>query len=199
MPLMMRTKKGLVVAGIMLLATTAAQAGPKYYFELRDVKSDVEVDAALKQYAGETLTDEFKARPEFTADLGGAKGDAIAAEAKRRNLAAYQISLKIEKLTKEVKEPKPGGRLKRLQMGIKVAVFGTTLPGEKLAFSGDGEAAIESEVAERGMDREAVSLFRDVAKEAIKQAVDQAVAKLGAPKSAPVNEKKRGKNKKKKK
>ena len=103
--------------------------------------------------------------------------------------------MKIAELKKEVKEPNPGARLKRLSVSVKLSVLGTTLPGEKMAFGGDGEAAAEAEVSERRMDAEGESLLKDAIKDAVKQAVDQAVLKLGTPQSAPMNESKRKRKK----
>ena len=78
-----------------------------------------------------------------------------------------------------------------LAVSVKLAVLGTTLPGNKIAFGGDGEAGAETEVTERRIDEESQSLLKDAIKDALKQAVDQAVLKLGMPKSAPLNESKR--------
>jgi len=176
-------------------AHAAGAAGPKYYFQTQDVKAGPEVDAALKAYAMEALKADLAARPEWASDIGpgisarpGEDRTALVAELKKRNLRGFDVTVRIETFKKEMKDPKPGGRLKRLGIEMKVSVVGTTIPEAKLAFNGTGEAAIEAEVSEARLADDTANVGKEVVKDAIKQAVDQAVLKLSMPKSAPVNE-----------
>lgn len=200
----MTTRRRLVVAALAGLFAGAA-SGPaaaadknaKYYFKIHEInlgKNGGEETAAV---ARELLEKELASRSEFTSDVGPAREDQeIFAELKRRQLKGFKVSLRLDRLTREPRPPKPGGRLKQLGVDIKLSVFGTTFPGEKLSFSGDGEAAIEAEVVERRMDEEAAAMVKDVMAQALRQAVDQAVMKLSLPKSQPMNESKRKKRKK---
>jgi hypothetical protein len=186
---------GVVSGGLALVGSgSALAAGPKYYFQLHEVKAGPDIDPALKAYAGEALNAELASRPEWASDVG-AQGDALVAALNRRKLRGFDVTVRIESLKKEVKDPSPGARHKRLGVGVRLTVFGTTIPEEKLAFSGDGEAGLESEVPEKRMEAEGTSLARDAIKDAVKQAVDQAVMKLAIGKSAPLNESKRKKKK----
>lgn len=172
--------------------STAVGAASKYYFQLHDVQSRVPLDGDIKQFTGDALKAELASRPQWASDLGGATDRAaVAAELKKRRLEGFDVVVKIAELKKETKEPNAGSRLKRLTVSVKLAVLGTTLPGEKMAFSGDGEAAVEAEVTERRIDTEGQAMLKDAIKDALKQAVDQAVMKLGTPKSVPHNESKR--------
>ena len=204
-----------VLASIMMLVAlvapdlaggVAARATPraKYYFQLHGVESqaapdaslDVSLDAPMRRFAAEALAAELGSRPEWQTDLGPQKDrDALVAELRKRKLAGFDVVVKIAELKKNVKDPAPGSRLRRLSVSVRLSVLGTTLPGEKIAFGGDGEASAEAEVNERRMDTEAESLARDAVTDAVKQAVDQAVLKLGAPRSAPLNESKRKRTK----
>ena len=160
------------------------------------MESRVPIDGPLRQFTGEAVKAELGSRPEGESELGGAKDrDAVVAALKKRKLAGFDLHVKIAELKKEVKEPTPGSRRKRLSVSVKLSVLGTTLPGEKMAFGGDGEAAAETEVTENRMDAESESLIKDAIKDAVKQAVDQAVLKLGTPQSAPMNESKRRRKK----
>jgi hypothetical protein len=174
----------------------------KYYFRLHDVQSPLPLDGEIRRFAGDALKAELAARPEWQSDLSHPAGsgnvtdpDAVAAELKRRRLSGFDVVVKIAEVKKEVKEPASGSRLKRLAVSVKLAVLGTTLPGEKIAFGGDGEAGAEAEVSERRMEVEAQSMLKDCIKDAVKQAVDQVVLKLGMPKSAPHNESRRNRQK----
>ncbi|HVU50954.1 MAG TPA: hypothetical protein VHL80_09730 [Polyangia bacterium] len=189
-------------AGLLALGAAALAAGapaPKYYFRLGEVKAGPEVGEPLKAYAAEALKAELASRPEWASDVGSfgpSDTEALVAELKKRNLRGFSVVVRFEHLKKDVKEPAPGGRRKRVALDVKLSVFGTTIPEEKLSFSGDGESSVEAEISERGGEAETESLAKDAIKDAIKQAVDQAVMKLSLGKAAPMNESKRGKKKK---
>ena len=78
----------------------------------------------------------------------------MAAELRPRKLQGFQVTLDIQSLKQETKPPRAGGRLPQLAVGVRVSVFGTTIPEAKLAFGGDGEATIEAEFVERRKDEE---------------------------------------------
>lgn len=166
----------------------------KYYFKIHEVNVGAHGDAAVAQIAREALEKELRSRPEFTEDVGGISGEEgaeLLAELKKRGLLGFKASLRLDRLTKNLKDPKPGGRLKQLAVDVKLSVFGTTFPGEKLAFSGDGQTVVEAEVVEARVEEEGLALTKEVIPLAIKQAVNQAVSKLSMPKSAPLNERRR--------
>lgn len=179
-------------------AATALGASPKYYFQIQEVKAGPEVDAALKAYAAEALKAELASRPEWASDIGqsarpGEDRSGLVAELKKRNLRGFDVTVRFDDFKQELKDPKPGGKLKQLAVNVRLSVFGTTIPEAKVAFGGTGEAGVESEVSERRMAADSASAGRDVVKDAIKQAVDQAVVKLAAPKSQPLTERRRKK------
>ena len=138
---------------------------------------------------------ELASRPEWASDVGTTETEALVAELKKRNLRGFSVVVRFEHLTKEVKEPSPGARRKRVALNVRLSVFGTTIPEEKLSFSGDGESGVEAEVSDKGMEPETQALAKDAIKDAIKQAVDQAVMKLSVGKAAPLNENKHKKKK----
>jgi hypothetical protein len=189
----------MLAAALLALAAGGATAAPKYYFKIVEVNVEKGGDPAVGAVAREILEKELGGRPEFTSDIGGAASEAAAIEElKKRGLRGFHVSLRLDRLSKEPKPPRPGGRLKQMAVGAKLSVFGTTMPGEKLAFSGDGEAGVEAEVTEQRQDEDAAGMVKDVMTQAVKQAVDQAVMKLSLPKSAPMNERKQGSKRRKK-
>lgn len=160
-------------------------SGPKYFFQLRDVKGGPTIDPALKAYAGEALKADLAARPEWASDIAAASPEALLAELDKRKLRGFNVTVRFEDVHKEVKPPKPGGRFNQLAINVRLTVFGTTVAEEKLAFSGDGEAGLEAEVPEKRIETEGLSLTKDAIKDAVKQAVDQAVLKLSIAQSGP--------------
>jgi hypothetical protein len=197
------TDLGLLIGGLSamvccLSGAPALAAGAKYYFELHKVEATVPVNPDIKEIAGEALKAELAARPEWLSDLGvgvGADRQAVAAELKRRKLSGFDLIVKIVQIKKEVKDPSPGSRNNQLVVSIRLAVLGTVIPGDKIAFSGEGEAGAEASVPERRIEAEATEMFKEATKSAVQQAIDQAVLKLRTPKATPMNESKRKRKK----
>jgi hypothetical protein len=179
------------VAGLLvLLLGAAAVAAPKYFFRVVDVRAKAGLEAGPKALARELVAAELGARPEFTADLEAGAGD-LEARLKQRKLQGFDVVVQVERLVETLSDPRPGGRLKQLTVDVKLTVFGTTIPGAKLAFSGDGEAQVAAEIVERRREEEAAELTKEALTQAIRQAVDEAVRKLALPRAAPVDESKR--------
>jgi hypothetical protein len=180
------------LAAVRAQGAAGSRKNPKYYFKILEINVGKYEEPGLVDSARELLEKELGARPEFTSELGEASDDqALFAELKRRQLRGFRVSLRLDQLEKKLVPPRPGGRLKQLAVAAKLSVFGTTFPGEKLAFAGEGEGLVEAEVVESRLAAETPALIKDVLAQAVKQAVDQAVTKLSLPRAAPLNESKR--------
>jgi hypothetical protein len=180
-------------AGLLLVAPgPAGAAGSRYYFELHKVEADVPVDPELRDYAGEALKAELANRPGWSGDLGvGNDRDRVVAALKNKNVSGFDLVVRFVKVKREVKPPAPGSRLKQLAVSVGLAVLGTAIPGDKIAFSGEGDAGAEASLPENQMDAQGTAMFKEAIKTAIGQALDQAMMKLSLPKSKPMNESKR--------
>jgi len=192
------TRKAFLRAGMAAVAVLfvgsnpAGAAASKYYFELHKVESDVPVDPVLRDYAGEALKTELASRPGWSGDLGvGTDRDQVIAALKTKKVNGFDLVVRFVKVKREVKPPAPGSRLNQLAVSVGLAVLGTAIPGDKIAFSGEGDAGAEASVPENQMDAEATAMFKDAIKTALGQALDQAMMKLSLPKSKPMNESKR--------
>ena len=108
-------------------------------------------------------------------------------------MLGFQVSLRITSLKKDIKPPAPGHRDQQMSIEVKLGVFGHTLPGNKLLFTGDGDASLTGEFSERLKDKEEERFMRTALASAIKQAVSTAVAKLT---TAKLEDKRPGKGKK---
>ena len=165
---------------LLLVPALAAAAGsttsPKYYFRVSNIHTQ---DQKIIPLAKELLEKEVASRPEFTMDLGDANSEAAEiAEMQKRGMKGFQVSMRINSLKKEIKPPKPGSRDEQMAIEVKLAVFGHTIPGNKIMFTGDGEASLVGEFSARLRDREEERFMRTALESAIKQAVSTAVAKL---------------------
>jgi hypothetical protein len=186
--------------GIFVLATpslAAAASGPvapKYYFKVSNIQVQ---DHKIIPMAKELLEKEVASRPEFTMDLGDANSeDKEIAELQKRGMKGFQVSMRISSLKIDIKPPAPGRRDQQMAIDVKLAVFGHTIPGNKILFTGDGDASLMGEFSERLKDKEQETFTRKALESAIKQAVSTAVAKLTTAKLDDKGPKK-GKAKKK--
>jgi hypothetical protein len=149
---------------------------PKYYFKISNIHSQ---DKEIIPLAAELLKAEVATRPEFTTDVGTAESeDAQIAEIRKQGMQGYQVSMRIETFKKEIKPPAPGKRDQQMAITVKLTIFGHTIPGGKLMFTGDGDAFLMGEFSERLRDKEEERFSKTALASAIKQAVSTAVAKM---------------------
>jgi hypothetical protein len=174
---------------------SAAAAEPKYFFEIKEVTAAPDVDAAVKTAAADALKAELASRPEWASDVQAADPAALASELARRKLRGFEVKVRIENFKQEMKDPRPGGRLKQLAVNVKLVIIGATIPDAKMAFEGNGESSVEAEVAEKRMAADSDRASKAALKSAVKQAVEEAVIKLGAKPAAAPTAKKAAKKK----
>jgi len=184
----------LLATAVLALAVSssalAASGKPKYYFKITNIECH---DNKVIPLARELLEKEVATRPEFTMDLGAQSEDAEIAEIRKQGMQGFLVSLRIASLRIEIKAPAPGKRDQQMSIDVKLGIFGHTLPGKKLLFTGDGESSLLGEFSERLKDKEEERFMRTALASAIKQAVSTAVAKLT---TATLEDKKTGKSKK---
>jgi hypothetical protein len=181
---------GVVSCAIFLAMSRSGEAasphtgGSKHFVQVVEVQGDVPDET--KSLARELLKKELGSRDVFTTDMRG--DEPSVATNKGNGIRRFEVSLRFESVTKEVKDPQPGHRGKQLALGVKISIFGAEIPTKKMAFSGDGESMQIVEVDERRLEKEAKALMGEVLADAIRQAVDQAVLKLSLPVNEPLDE-----------
>ncbi len=108
--------------------------------------------------------------------------EALETALKQRKLRAFEVTLRILEVSRTLDPPPPGKQYSVLGRGIRLSVFGDTLPEKVMAIGGDGESRIASEVSRHAdtaqTAKEGKSLLLEAAKMAITQAVDMTVNKL---------------------
>ena len=179
MPAMRR----LIIAAA-LLAATPAFAATKFYVVVRGVEDANGVTSNIKDEALRVFKEELAKHPELTTTPPAGLPPASDPEALhdaliKRGIKAVELTLRIMAVTQEVKPPAPGKQYRQLVRGIKLSVFGDSIPDKVLSLGGDGESEVASEIgANANLDKEGKPLLVDACKEAVKQAVDMTVAKL---------------------
>jgi hypothetical protein len=181
----MHTTRNLTIGTCLLASLTTvallpqrAQASPKYYFKVSNIHSQ---DNKLIPTARELLEKEVAARPEFTMDHGEGGDEAGLTEMQKKGMTGVLVSMRIISLKKDIKPPAPGKRDMQMAIDVKLSIFGHTIPGNKVLFTGDGDASLMGEFAERLRDKEEERFTQTALASAIKQAVSTAVIKLNSP------------------
>jgi hypothetical protein len=172
-----------ILSVLLILSGTAfAKDAGKYYLVIRGIDEAKGVQSGVVPELTELFTAELKKHPEFTlvAPAGlPTDPEAMDEELKKRKIKALEVTLKVLEVTRAINPPKEGKQYRVLVRGIKLSVFGDTLPSKVVAIGGDGEASAGAEVGKQAdLDKEGKALLLDVSRDAIKQAVDMTVNKL---------------------
>lgn len=179
----MPTMRRLIFAAA-LVAASPAFAAAKLYVVVRGVEDASGHAGPIKDQALALFKEDLARRTELTmtpppglppASDPEALHDALV----KRGIKALELTLRIMAVTEEVKPPAPGKQYRQLVRGIKLSVFGDSIPDKVLSLGGDGESEVATEIgANANLADEGKPLVADACKEAVKQAVDMTVAKL---------------------
>jgi hypothetical protein len=181
------SKMGLLCVAAGLWAGAAQAAPPragqaKYLVVLRGVEEVSGVKSGITDEIKRLFIAELKRHPEFNLDWPSdlpEAGDELAAALKRRKLKAFEVTLRVLSVTRTLEPPPAGKQFRVLGRGIRLSVFGDTVPEKVMAIGGDGEANIASEVGRQlDEEKEGKALLLEACKTAITQAVDMTSTKL---------------------
>ncbi len=173
----------MVCVAICVFVCTQAQAKPpRYFVRVRNVIEAPGVTSGFVDEANALFTEELKKHDAFTlewpADLPS-DPDALVTALRKRKLRAFEVSLKILDVKRALDPPPAGKQYRVLERGIKLSVFGDTLPDKVLAIGGDGESSVAAEVGKNAdIDKEGKALMSEATKVAVAQAVEMTLTKL---------------------
>jgi hypothetical protein len=158
---------------------------PRYFVKVRNVIEAPGVTSDFVDEAKVLLIEELKRHPSVTldwpADLAtlAEQPDELVAALRKRKLRAFEVTLKIMDVKRALDPPPAGKQYRVLTRGIKLSVFGDTLPDKVLAIGGDGESQVAAEVGKQAnIDKEGRSLLGEATKVAVGQAVEMTLNKL---------------------
>jgi hypothetical protein len=191
----MRT--AILVASCLAPAVAAAAPPARHHFHVQAVDADApgapaEITAKARAMLGEILA----ARADFVVTLEGApdperEPEALKRFLEARRIRAYAVTVKITGYERSLAaDDRPGRSGQILKVRVSLALVGTKMPGDVLAFAGKGSGTVAAEVGARPRPREEEEVMDDALKSAISEAVDGAVAELGRTPPKPASKKK---------
>lgn len=168
------------IVNVVLLATFVmcgvAEARPRIYWELREVREPAKAKPSMKAKARAIFNAELKKHPEVVTKLDST-GDNLAKTLKEKKLTGYAMVLRITKMGHSMNPPAPGKVYKVLMVEVNVAIDAEKIPSGQMALAGQGSAQVGTEV-NRFKEKERVQLTVEALTEAIGQAVKRSVSKL---------------------
>lgn len=183
----------LCALSLALLATDA-EAGrkkpqKKYFFEVTSVTSKASLPDHLEKTVlprlSAEVTKQLQAHPQLVAALPEAPSPEDAAKYRRyltkRGLAgAYQVSVELTSASQEV-EQLEGRSGQRLIVRLGVHMFGETVPGKTIGFTGDGSASIRQEIGKTLRPRDEEFTWQGAVEIAVADAISTSLEKLSKP------------------
>jgi hypothetical protein len=178
----------------VLTAGAAAHAGGKakkrYYFEISLVSSKATLSPELEKLVVPRLTAEvtkqISAHPQLVTSLPQApdpQGDVAVYRkylAKRGLAGAYLVRVDLTSASEEV-EPLEGRSGQRLVVRLSVHMFGETIPGQTMGFTGDGSSSIRQQIGKTLRPRDQEFTWQSAVELAVADAISTSLAKLSAP------------------
>jgi hypothetical protein len=180
----MRPLSGLILIAWLQASASATAAPPaKYLVVVRGVEELAGVKSEAVEEVKQLFVTALKSHPEFTLDWPSdlpTEAEPLIQALRTRKLRAFEVTLRIKDVTRAVQPPPPGKQYRVLERGIRLSVFGDTLPEKIMAIGGDGESRIATEIGRQSNEaNEGKALLLEAAKIAVQQAVDMTVTKLG--------------------
>jgi hypothetical protein len=185
----------VLVASAHAALARPKKAAKKYHFDLvEEIAAGKEVPAdtaaELTPQVKELATKAFTTHERMVA-LDGAPDPKLNAAAfkkyltKKKVAGAYRVNVEIvayDESSEELEAPRSG---KRLSVHVALRMFGETIPGRVMAFSGDGTATIKMEVGKQVRPRDRAAAQHDALEMAIADALGASLSKLDMPPPKP--------------
>lgn len=150
---------------------------PRYYIVVRAVEGAKEVAPELvrqifieelAKHPQEVVTE----RAEYPKEPA-----ALAARLATEKLTGYLVTVRILGSTREL-VPAADGKPPMLQRGVRLTVIGASIPEDRIAFGGNGDALTGTSMRGTPNEAEAASLLGDAIRYAISQAIDESLKQL---------------------
>jgi hypothetical protein len=177
-------------------AAHAAPKGERFYFLLTAVDLKEGIPQSIAERVRARLLEEFSANAAILTEYPpGAPDPETSPKQFKKFLTKHKIrafKVRVEVLEYERSTEQLTGRAGQyLRVGIKLHMFGETIPDRVMAFTGSGAATIKVEVGKKVRPREEEVAHQEAVTPAVNEAVEQSLHKLRMP--PPMANKKRSK------
>ncbi len=170
-------------------AEARGRAKKRFYFEVTAVTNKAQLSAELEAMILPKLSAEVQkqlaAHPQFVAELPGAPSAKTDDAAYRKFLArkgiagAYSVSVQLTSASEELEQLE--GRGQRLVVRLSVHLFGETIPGKTMGFTGDGSASIRQEIGKKLRPRDQEFTWQSAIERAVSDAISTFVENVSRP------------------
>ncbi len=179
----------LTILGLSLVAPLPARAGKKdkYYFALATIELKEGIPAEIEALVRTQVEKSIAEHARIVTTLPEGAPDPKAAPKrfekflKRKKLHAYKVYLEVTSYTHEVEPMPPPRRGQRLKVSVELRMFGETIPGRVLAFSGDGSATVILEIGKKLRAADTKAGNHDSIELAVAKALERSITKLAQP------------------
>jgi hypothetical protein len=185
---------GLVMGLVCSLWSPDAAGGraqKRYLFQISFISPKKTLPEKLEKTVLPLLTAEvhkqLAAHPQLVTELPGAPDPAADANKYRRFLkkhgvhGAYLVRVDLTDASEEL-EPLEGRSGQRLIVRMSVHMFGETIPGQTMGFTGDGSASIRQDIGKTLRPRDQQFTWQSAVEIAVSDAITTSLAKLSAAK-----------------
>ncbi|MBK7538587.1 MAG: hypothetical protein IPI49_25100 [Myxococcales bacterium] len=171
-------------------ANRKARPQKRFFFEISQVTSKAKISPELEKLVLPRLTAEVQkqlaAHPRLVTALPGApdpRGDGPKYRrylTKRGLAGAYLVSVELTSASEEVEQLEDRGG-QRLVVRLSVHLFGETVPGQTMGFTGDGSSSIRQEIGKKLRLRDQEVTWQDAVELAVADAISTSLDKLSEP------------------
>jgi hypothetical protein len=184
----------LVAIAAAALVVSSASAGKKkknFLFDVTAIKLTDDTPENIEKLLNKQLAKSIKANERLMAALEeGAPDPATEPKKfkkylKKNNLGAFDVHVEVlayEHSLEKLPEPRTG---QMLTVRIQIRMYGITVPGDVLAFSGEGSATVKLELGKRLRKRDSQVANHDAIELAVDGAIADSIKKLDRPKKKP--------------
>ena len=170
----------VTLSGVQGVASAKKKPKERYYVQVAGAETAPGVPKELADKAKVVLPELLSKRPEFVASLEGAPTDTdqLRKWLTKKKLRGFNIVVKLTKYAKEL-APKPDStKTQVLKISISLQIFGTGMPDDTMAMTGDGVSAVGLEVGKTVRPKDEQVTTDETLRNALTSAIDDAVRKL---------------------
>ena len=184
----------LVAVASAALLVSGASAGKKaknYLLQVTTIDLADGTPDDIELLLAKQLTTSIEAHDRLVATAGkdapdpAVEPDKFKEYLKKNNLEAFTVNVQVlsyEHVLEKMPEPRTG---QHLTVRIAVRMFGVTMPGNVMSFTGEGSATVKLELGKKLRKRDSEVANHDAIELAVENALADSIKKLDEPKKKP--------------